>query len=349
MTRPVLHQFHAGSAYGDAVTNAMLFIQEMLTRFGFDSQIYVEQIAPELAARLNACRDLAMKKQDAILIHHSMGHDLDPFITALGRKKILVYHNITPAAFFTDNDRVRHYAEKGRQQLKTFRPFMDACVCVSRFNAQELKNLGYADVQVLPMLMDLDALPARPWDTRIVDGAADTYTLLFVGRIAPNKCQEDLIAIARHLGPLLDRPFQLVLVGAYTRTDPYYRKLAGLVRSAGLEKQVRFTGKIPDDQVYGWYRAADLFVCMSEHEGFGVPLIEAMAFDLPVIAFKSSSVPDTLKGAGILVTRKDPKVLAALISVLARDRALKRALIEDQRRRIEEFSTPCLETGFTGF
>jgi glycosyltransferase involved in cell wall biosynthesis len=349
MKKPVIHQFHSGSAYGDAVTNAMLFIQNMLTKFGFESQVYVERVAPELKSRLNSYKKLALDDKDVILIHHSMGHDLDDFVTGLPGKKILVYHNITPAEFFADNERFRHYAAKGREQLKRFRPYMAACICDSRLNAAELLEIGYENVWELPLLTALDNLPSKPWDSNVVHDAAETLTLLFVGRISPNKCQEDLIAIARILRIMLDQPFQLVLVGGYSRLDTYFRKLAALVKAEGLEKQVRFMGKVPDAQLYGWYRAADIFVCMSAHEGFGVPLIEAMAFDVPVIAYKSSSVPDTLGKAGIRVARKDPKAVAALISILVRDRAMKRALIEDQRRRVADFSTPVLETRFFRF
>jgi glycosyltransferase involved in cell wall biosynthesis len=349
MKPPAIHQFHSGSAVGDAVTNAMLLTCRLLRQFGFDSHIYVEQIAPELEDRLKPHRKLGLKKQDLLLVHHSMGHDLQEFILGLAGKKILVYHNITPPQFFRDNLVMQQYAGIGRQMLTAFCPVMDAALCDSRLNAAELGELGYTRVWELPLLVCSDTLAARKWDPGVTDAAAGIYTLLFVGRIAPNKCQHDLIAMARHLGSLLDRPFQLVLAGGYSRRDPYYIALSNQVIAAGLQNRVRFTGKISDEQLYGWYRAADVFVCMSEHEGFGVPLVEAMAFDVPVIAYKSSSVPDTLGGAGILVTKKDPVKLAALISVLSRDRALKRTLVRGQARRAAQFHEHRLAQRFYRF
>ncbi|SDT84681.1 glycosyltransferase [Desulfobacula phenolica] len=349
MKKTVIHQFHSGSAYGDAVTNSMLLIRRMLLRFGFVSKIFVERVVPELKEDLVPHNKLKLKKDDILLVHHSMGHDLADWVMNLPGKKILVYHNITPEYFFPKDSPYRYYARLGREQLNAFLPVMDASICVSRLNADELKHLGYTNVKELPLLIDTDAIQNRKWDEALVSEASGFYTILFVGRVCPNKCQEDLITIALHLKTMLIRPFQLVLVGGYSEMDPYYIKLSALVRSAGLNDQVRFTGKIPDSELYGWYRAADLFLCMSEHEGFGVPLIEAMAFDVPVMAFKSSNVPYTLGNAGILVTQKDHRRLAALIKILSRDHAMQRALIQDQQRHAAHFTENRLSQQLYGF
>ncbi|MCD6184670.1 MAG: glycosyltransferase [Deltaproteobacteria bacterium] len=338
MKKISIHQFHSGSAYGDAVTNSMRLIRSLLLTFGFNSKIYVERIAPELKNELRSYKKLKLKKDDVILIHHSMGHDLEKWVTGLAGRKILVYHNITPAHFFTDNYRFRHYSSLGRKQLKLFLPIMESIICDSKFNADELRGLGYTNVKEIPLLLDIDTIKNQKWDESIVTESSGIYTILFVGRIAPNKCQEDLITIAGYLKTMLSRPFQLILVGGYTKIDSYYRKLSAQIKSAGLEDCVRFTGKIPDSKLYAWYRAADLFLGMSEHEGFGVPLIEAMAFDVPVVAYKSSNIPYTMGGAGVLITKKDHPRIAALIKILSRDRAMKRALIKDQQEHVSQFT-----------
>ena len=338
MHKLTIHQFHAGSAYGDAVTNGMFLIRRMLLRFGFASEIYVEQIASELKGQLHSYKKLTLKDDDVIFIHHSMGHELEEWVLNLPGPKILIYHNITPSVFFPDNAPLRYYSDRGREQLKAFLPVMQSAIADSRFNAQELLALGYTDVEDIPLLVDVNTVRNRPWDKRIIDASAKTCTILFVGRIVPNKCQDDLITIARYLKTMMRRPFQLVLVGGYEETEPYYRHLLSQIASAGLRDYVLFTGKISDFELYGWYRCADLFVCMSVHEGFGVPLIEAMAFDVPVIAFKSSNVPQTLGGAGILVTQKEHGPIAALIKIILEDRALRRAIVKEQRRHAGQFT-----------
>lgn len=335
--KKAIHQFHSGSAYGDAVTNSMLLIKRMLCRLGFVSEIYVEQVAPELERELQPYQALKPKPRDLILIHHSMGHDLVDWLVSLPCEKVLVYHNITPAHFFPEASPHRHYSILGREQLATLRPAMGAAISNSRLNRDELVNYGYTNVSEIPLLLTIDSLRGQPWDDALVAESSGVYRILFVGRVVPNKCQEDLIRIARHLKNMLDRPFELVLVGGYSEDDPYYLKLKSLIASFDLKACIRFTGKVSDRELYGWYRAVDLFVCMSEHEGFGVPLIEAMAFDLPVIAYKSSNIPNTMGGAGILVTEKDHKAIAALVTVLARDRALERVLVAHQGRRVADF------------
>ncbi|WP_041279882.1 glycosyltransferase [Desulfobacula toluolica] len=349
MEKIAIHQFHSGSAYGDAVTNSMFLIRRLLLKFGFDSKIYVERIAPELKKELFSYKKLKLKKSDIILIHHSMGHDLGKWVMGLAGRKILVYHNITPAHFFSDNYRFKHYATLGRKQLKLFLPLMESIICVSKFNADELRGFGYKDVKEIPLLVDIDRIQARKWDDSIVAESAGIYTVLFVGRIAPNKCQEDLVIIARYLKTMLSRPFQLILVGGYSKIDAYYRKLSARIKAAGVEDCVRFTGKISDAKLYAWYRTADLFLSMSEHEGFGVPLIEAMAFDVPVVAYKCSNIPYTMGGAGVLITQKDHFSIAAFIKILSSDRPMKRALIRQQKKQVAKFTNQQLSKQLYAF
>ena len=344
-----IHQFHSGSAYGDAVTNGMFLIRRLLLRFGFSSEIYVEQVAPELKGQLFSHKQLNPTESDLIFIHHSMGHDLEEWVLTLPGKKILIYHNITPASFFPEDSLFRYYSQLGRQQLKTFLPIISSAIADSKLNAQELLALGYKDVETIPLLIDINTLESRQWDTRIADASADTYTLLFVGRVAANKCQHDLITIARYLKGMIKRPFELVLVGGYERENPYYQTLQIMISKAGVSSNIRFTGKISDAELYGWYRTADVFVSMSEHEGFGVPLIEAMAFDVPVLAYKSSNIPHTLGGAGILITQKNHCEIAALIKILSEDRAMKRAIIKKQRAHAATFTTEILSQRLASF
>jgi glycosyltransferase involved in cell wall biosynthesis len=337
MRPKAIHQFHSGSAVGDAVTNSMILIQEMLSQLGFASQIFVENPAPGLEKRLHHYHQLKPDAKDVLLIHHSMGHELTDWINSLAGKKILIYHNITPAQFFPETSPFHHYSHIGRQQLCTFLPSMDAAIAVSKINADELRDLGYENIVQIPLLMDTDTLVQRPWDEAIVTDNADVFTLLFVGRVAPNKCQKDLVTIAARLKSIFHRPFQLIMVGGYDDHCPYYQDLKAHILAMDMENHIHFTGKIPDHELLGWYRAADLFLCMSEHEGFGVPLIEAMAFNLPVVAFKSSNIPHTMAEAGVLVTQKDHSAIAALIKIISTDRALKRAIVKKQKSHVEHF------------
>jgi glycosyltransferase involved in cell wall biosynthesis len=313
----------------------MFLMQEHLRALGFQSEIFVEHVGAGLEGRVLPHTQYRWSRRDAFIVHHSMGHDLGDWVKGLPRPKLLVYHNVTPAEFFPEGSGTRHYATLGRAMLDDFRPHFDAAIAVSELNAQELRERGYANVSVVPILFDLDELRTSEW--ALTDRDEASFTILFVGRVSENKRQHEFLEVMRQLERMMERPSRLVLVGD-DRT-PYGQQLRQRIEDAGLGHRVLVTGKIPRPELLGWYRRADAFLSLSDHEGFGVPLIEAMAFDVPVIAYRSSSIPWTLGGAGVLIEHKDPNEVAALLAVLAGDRALRRALLSGQRRRLREFSS----------
>jgi glycosyltransferase involved in cell wall biosynthesis len=342
---PAVHQFHSGSAYGDAVTNAMLLTRRLLRDMGYRSDVFVEHVAPELAGTLRPFGEYRPEADDTLLVHHSMGHEQTDWVLGVDARKVLVYHNVTPASFFPEGSPFRRYSEVGRRQLSLFRPAMAGALAVSEYNATELRALGYEGVQVVPLLLDTEQQRAAEWNAELVDRAGGTFTVLFVGRIVEHKGVEQVVEAFERFTRSAPAPAQLVLVGGYDAGSAYHTRLLERVRALGLEGRVRFTGKVPDRDLYGWYRAADAFVSMSEHEGFGVPLVEAMLFDVPVVACASSSIPDTLGGAGVLVHERDPAAVAAALTLLARDRALRRAVLEGQRKRAADFAPARLVEG----
>jgi glycosyltransferase involved in cell wall biosynthesis len=336
--RPAIHQFHPSAMYGDAVTKSLFMTQELLRGLGFESDILVAHGDPRLEGRLRDFRTHRSSANDVLLVHHSLGHDFGNWVLGLPDRKVLFYHNITPPEFFPDDPHLRTYAEIGRRQLVEFRPATIAAIADSPFNAEELRALGYEHVTVIPLLLDTERLHAAPWDATVVSANADRFTMLFVGRCARNKCQHDLIDLFRLVNRWLDRPAELVFIGYYSDELPYVHELQKRIAAYGLGDRVRFLGHVSDATLYGWYRSADVFVSMSEHEGFGVPLVEAMAFDVPVIAHESSNVPHTLDGAGVLFAGKPLEEVAALVCLLAEDRALRRTIVRRQRARHATFT-----------
>jgi glycosyltransferase involved in cell wall biosynthesis len=127
-------------------------------------------------------------------------------------------------------------------------------------------------------------------------------------------------------------------VGGFIEEERYYQSLIEQVGGLGLAGDVLFTGKVPDTILHACYRCADLYWSMSEHEGFGVPLIEAMWFDIPVFAYKSSAVPETLGEGGLLFIDKE-KVdeLAAAAHLLLHDAELRRRILAGQQQRRNAF------------
>ncbi|MDN7457922.1 glycosyltransferase [Burkholderia cenocepacia] len=337
-----INQFHSGSAIADAVTNSMFMIQALLRELGFESEIFAEHVAPELVGRIRYFREYDGSADDVMLLHHSMGHDQDEWILSLPCTTVLIYHNITPESFFDERSPFRHYSVKGRAQLDTFREHFAAAIAVSDLNAQELRERGYEKVETIPLLIDAARIRTTEWNDALVQEQSQVSTILFVGRVSPNKAHRDIVEAAAQLRAIMPSPFQVTFVGGYGEEEPYYLELCKLIDELELGEIVRFAGKVSDADLYGWYRSAALFLCLSDHEGFGVPLIEAMTFDVPVIAYASSNIESTLGGAGLLVHDKHPQAVAALARAVLEDRALRRAVIVEQRKRVRQFERPTL-------
>lgn len=341
-----VHQFHSGSAVADAVTNSMLFVQSMLRSMGFESNIFVQHLDPALSDRIQELADLRVTQDDLLLIHHSMGHDALPRLAGLACRKFLIYHNITPPGFFAKTDSTYEYAVKGYWQLTLLRDVVESAVAVSTFNAQQLRQRDFENVTVIPLVKDFGSIRYAPHLRTPYHDDSATVRLLFVGRIVPHKRQHELIEFVDKVRSIGRVPLALTLIGNFDNADDYKQYLDELVCKSGLHRNVNILGRVTDAELFGWYRAASAYVSLSEHEGFGVPLVEAMALDLPVIAYPSSAVPDTLGDAGIILADKNPASILGPLLRLQEDRAFRTEIIRSQRRRLLDFSRKHIECEF---
>lgn len=339
-----IHQFHQGSAYGDGVTNGMLFTQGLLRELGFYSRIYVAHQAPELLELIYSFREFQDAGDTLLLVHHSMGHDLEPWLEGLVCLKILIYHNITPPWLLPPNSELGRYAEKGRLQLTWLQGLVLGAIADSAYNSSELQAIGYKRLHTLPLLFCSEDKLSASWDPLLVERYRSECTILFVGRIVENKCQLDLVETFKYFIKFSGLDARLVLAGPVT-SESYRQQILLRAEEYGLSGKVILTGRLDDHELFSLYRAADLFVCLSEHEGFGIPLIEAQLFGLPVVAYDSSSVRDTLEGAGILVKSKQPTPVATLLSLLMKQPGLRRCIRTRQRVTAERFSKSRIKSG----
>jgi glycosyltransferase involved in cell wall biosynthesis len=331
-----VHQIVAGFRLGDAISNYAVAIRDQLRAQGVVSEIFLpgEHLDPAARHLATPYVEGCIKASDGLIYHHSIGSGLTPLARAHAGPKCLVYHNITPAHFFIPySDRRVRLLEQGRSELSDLASSFALSVGVSAYNARELAEAGFSDPEVLPLIVDPGAWNTPPDPilmARFQDGRTN---ILFVGRVAPNKRQDRLIrafAAYRKLDPMA----RLVFVGGFDLADPYYVSLEWMVSKFGLGDHVLFLGSIPDPGLQACYRTAHLFWSMSEHEGFGVPLIEAMWFDVPVLALSSSAVPETMGRAGALFADPmDEMRLAALARVLITDQDSRRRVLTFQQER----------------
>lgn len=340
-----LHQITVGATPGDAITDHALMIRRWLREAGYESDLFAEFIHPALEKEVRSALTYRPGRDEAALIfHHSTGSAVAERLMALSLPLILVYHNITPPEFFASvHPALAQEMEWGLRQLLELGPRTTLALGVSPFNEAALQAAGFAWTGVLPLALD-EAQRALPWD----DGFAarvgqEGPLLLFVGRLVPNKKIEDLIKLLYHYRRIAPTA-RLLLVGVRW-LEEYGRWLEDLAQDLGVREAVIFAGHVSEREMVTAYRMADLYVSMSEHEGFGKPLIESMMFDLPVLAYAAAGVPYTLGGAGVLLHAKHYEAAAEAAHLLVTDPVLRERVIAGQRRRVQDFLEPRVRHG----
>jgi len=337
-----IHQINPIISYGDAIGNEMVEIREVLREFGYESDIYVKFIHPKLEDIKNYADYIKVSSpQNILIMHHATeyGSELLDFIRSLPDKKILLYHNITPPIFFQNFSSAHEHATKnGIYELKhEIKNIVDVALAVSEFNRQDLINAGFKKTGVLPYLNNFNKFDITP-DRKVIQKYSDEFVnLLVVGRISPNKKVDDAIKCFYYYNKYINSRSRLLLVGSYQGMDLYYDYLNNLILKLGL-KNVYFTGHINLDELISYYKIGDVFLTMSEHEGFCVPLLESMHFEVPILAYNSTAIPETLGGAGILINNKNYIEIAELINLLVEDQVLRNRIIKKQSERLKFFS-----------
>ena len=336
-----IHQFVAGFSNGDAISNEALVLRDIFRSWGHASEIYSEQrrILPELRTQASDISDYAPTKDsdDVVLLHLSIGSPVNDRFADLSCRKVILYHNVTPSHYFDMvNKQTAYDLARGRKQVEALAGSAQVNLADSHFNAAELAGFGYDNPRVLPLVLNLDQLTGAV-DKRITRKYSNGRSnVLFVGRVAPNKKCEDLLHAFNYFNRCVQPESQFIQVGSFAGTEPYYYYLLAQARELGIDN-VHFTGSIPQEQLNGHYACADVFLCMSEHEGFCIPVIEAMVHRVPVLAYAAGAVPETLDGAGVLFSEKDYPQVAEMIGLLCTDQAFRQSVIEGQTERLKRY------------
>lgn len=344
---PAIHQLLAGFMPGDGISNFARELQEIFRGWGRKSEIFVttEHTDPRVGS---LCLPLEKYRETSspanILIHHfGIGDRAGEYFATVPDHRVMIFHNITPPEYFDILlPETATYLREGKEQLRTLLGRVELILTNSRYNQEELKSYGFDSTGVIHQPINRSSLLEVP-DPKVEErwGRRDG-DLVFVGRIAPNKRFEDLLLVFSYYKLCVKPKARLFLVGDASTTGQYLEHLRRMIQALSLP-DVIFTGHTSHAELLAYYRLARAFLCLSEHEGFCVPLLEAMHFDLPVVARACAAVPETMDGAGVLVEDLDHPEVAELLGLLTQDGPRREKILAGQRRRLERFHNESLE------
>lgn len=332
-----IHQIMAGYADGDAISNEAVQLRRVFRQWGLGSEIFVDPacVSPSLRQDCRSLSDYTAAAGDICLHHYGIASPATEAFLQSPARKIMVYHNITPAEYFIGfDDAVAVRLQTARSVLREVARSSDAVWTDSCFNASELTAGGIEGVRVLPLPFSREGLDSPP-DRRIIDAfAGPVKNILFVGRIAPNKRVEDTIQAFAWYHRSINPQSRLLIVGSPRSAPRYFAMLRMLVGDLDLPN-VCFAGFASPAGLSSYYRVADLYVSTSVHEGYCLPLVEAMAHGVPVIARSAGGTPEAMDGAGVLYEDLAPAELGALFDRVLTDGALHRDILTSQKDRIQ--------------
>ncbi len=344
-----MHQVLTGATAGDAITMHALDIQRWLNQLGVRSDIYALHLHESMQAQIRPLTSYRPRRDEpCVIYHHSIGSDVPDYLLARPPRLLLIYHNVTPPEFFANvHPGWAQLAQQGRAQLGELRAKTALALADSAFNEADLRAAGYANTAVLPIALPQAQYAGLLNETLAQELARKRPLLLFVGRFSPNKRQEDLVKLLtayRRIQPNA----HLALVG-----DPwiigYDRFVRDMAAHLDMETALLMPGKVSQQDLVTYYRSAALYVSMSEHEGFGKPLIESMYLGLPILAYAVPGVTDTLGKTGVRVCAKDLARLAELADILVTDQALRQRLIARQREHVQQFLETAVQRQFAAY
>lgn len=341
-----LHQFVA--TFEPGATGAHMLELQRLARdvLGVESELFAEYRRGPQASAVKHHRDYQGGAGDVIVYHMGIGSVVTDLVVDRPEPLLVDFHNITPAHFIEPwEPAVAYGCAWGRNQLKELAVRADLGIGHSHYSEEELRFEGFADTAVAPLLLDLSSFDTEV-DAALLDRlqSAPGTDWLFVGRLAPNKCQHDLVKALAVYRRLYDPAARLHLVGG-SSSDAYVDAIKGFAAELGLADAVDLPGPVPPAALAAYYKAADVFVSVSEHEGFLVPVVEAMWNRVPVVAYAAAAVPETVGEGGVLLPAKDPATVAAAV---ARVLAERDAVVEAGTRRLADFDLATTRAQWVG-
>ena len=330
---------------GDTISNDALEIYKVLSDQLIRTHIYAAYIGSGISSRrVSPIEEMPhLSPEDIIIYHMSTESGMYAHIRRIKRDYgctiIFRYHSITPPEYFEAYDQdIAKQCRMGLREAERIRDIPTEVLAVSVHDRKQLRRLGYTcPIMILPPLVPLSEYTIEPEEGIMERYREDTCSnLLYVGQIVPHKRIERIMDIYDRCRKGNDQPLRLFLVGSIMEVEEYYRYLEDYrIRLGYREDEIVITGHVAFNEMIAYYRLADVFLCMSEAEGFGMSLVEAMFYQVPVLAYEAGAVPETLGGSGILLPIWQPSEVAGVVHTVLQNQNTRNQILEGQNRRLE--------------
>jgi L-malate glycosyltransferase len=334
-----IHQFVPMLHRADAVGRHTQRLRDVLVERGIPSHIYVEMDDPATASETRPFARYAGEAEagDVLVYQCATASAIGPWLGARTEALVVNYHNVTPPEYYApwDNGMARHQL-LGQTQLRELAPRAALGLAVSVFNESELRQAGFRRTAVVPpaAAVPTDLQPGATTVDRGTTPVASGTRWISVGRLAPNKALE-LAVMALLVARAHGDPAATLQVVGRSVVPSYTAALRRFVDDMGLHDAVDFSGALSDTGLAAAVADADIFVLTSGHEGFGVPVMEAMMLGVPVIANAAGALPEVVGDGGLLVDAKNPYAVADAVAHLRGDAELRATLARAARHRID--------------
>lgn len=334
-------QFIDALDYGDGVSRDVINITGILDSLEIENRVYCKYVNEHVQKYVNHIDDFEYQNGDILIYHYSGYSSIAVHAMEFSGKKIMRYHNVTPGRFFANTQAALQEAcDKGLKQLKKIKDNFDIFLADSDYNKSDLIHMGIDknNVFVIPVVMDFYEMDSKKTVDDLTEKLRENTNILFVGRVVPNKCIEDVMNIFEHYFLYHNRNAKLYIVGNFHQDETYTQQINELRGSLISCDNIELTGKVPDEELVTYYKNSHIFLCMSEHEGFCIPLLEAQHFDVPVVAFNSTAIKGTLGNSGVLINEKNFAYIANLTDEIISNEGLKQVVLAAQRKNMGNYS-----------
>ncbi len=352
MTVARIDQVIPSLASRDAIGGHVMQLRDLLRSRGYQSDIFYGNATPDrLDEGYPVTRIGDPSSSGRVLLYQlSIGSGVADIFRERPERKFVNYHNITPAELLEGwVPAIGEEVRWGRAQLRDLAPVTEFAIADSMYNERELRDAGYRSTATVPLLIDPDGFTgsadpvlASRLARQRADGGAD---LLFVGKVSPHKGQHDLIKALAAYRRLYDPRARLHIVGGAI-SEEYREAVLRFAEELGLGDAVEMAGSVTHEELIAYYAGCDVFLCLSNHEGFCVPLLESMYHRLPIVSYANTAVPETVQQAGLILPDKEPARVAAAIHRVTEDAHLRAELAQAAADRVEWFALARVQDRF---